>query len=126
MKRGDKALYAALSVIFLAVCAASGFFLLGGGDPEDFTLLIISGGEVVRSVDMSATAPDEAIEIHSGDGFNILAVEDGAVRMVSADCPGGDCLRMAPVRSDGGVIVCLPHRLVVRLRRSGGLDAVTY
>ncbi|MDR3255119.1 MAG: NusG domain II-containing protein [Synergistaceae bacterium] len=136
MKLGDKILYAGLSIIFLISCAASIFFLRGSPNDGDknganFTLEIVSRGEIIKSFDMpdlSETESGSTIELREGGGFNILSIEDGAVRMVSSDCPGGDCLRMPPIWSDGRVIVCLPHKLVIRLRRDGNgeVDAVSY
>ncbi|MDR1943429.1 MAG: NusG domain II-containing protein [Synergistaceae bacterium] len=134
MKRGDRALYLVLLAIFLSACAGSSLLLpRGGGDDGlgNFVLEVVSDGAVIESVSLGGTAPGSLIELREGGGVNVLSVND-AVSMISADCPGGDCLRMAPLTSERGAIVCLPHKLVIKLRRVGGksprdgeIDAVT-
>ena len=53
----------------------------------------------------------------------------GGVRVLESACPGQDCVHGGWVRRAGGRIICLPNRLVVSLRGSGGaseeFDAVT-
>jgi hypothetical protein len=48
--------------------------------------------------------------------------------MVSADCPGGDCLRTREIRKNGEMIVCVPHRLLIRIISSQRpeVDAVSH
>lgn len=67
---------------------------------------------------------DGEYRIDTSYGSNTLRIENGAVRMSEADCPGGDCLRMGALKEgDGRTIVCLPHRIIVRLV-SDELDTV--
>jgi hypothetical protein len=58
--------------------------------------------------------------------FNEITFGDG-VRMTSADCPGGDCVRTGTIKNAGEVIVCVPHKLVIRLvsRQKPRVDAVS-
>jgi hypothetical protein len=48
--------------------------------------------------------------------------------MVSADCPGGDCVRAGTIKNAGESVVCLPHKLTVRLTTESAreTDAVSY
>ncbi len=59
-----------------------------------------------------------------GGGRNVVAVRDGAVAVIEADCPDGVCVARGWVRG-GAPVVCLPHRLVIRLIGAGETDAVT-
>ncbi len=127
-RRDDRKLYA-IALALLAVLALSLPRLAarrGGTEVE-----IVSDGRVVRVVPLADLSQGTLIELEGGGGFNILRMDPDGLRMASADCPGGDCLRMRPVTASGGVIACLPHRLLVRLRgaeRDGAaaVDAVTY
>jgi hypothetical protein len=134
VKRRDWALYAALAAIFLAACAIPAFFSLSSranGAGGELFLEIIEGGRAVRSIALSELGDGEVLELRPGGGVNdILAASDG-IRMISSDCPGGDCLRMPPIGPGGGVIVCAPHKLVLKVRQRGEgqgdrLDAVAY
>lgn len=46
-------------------------------------------------------------------GFNRVRVSDGAVFMEEAGCPDQICVKTGRVDQVGGVIACLPHRLIV-------------
>ena len=89
------------------------------------------GGEAVVTVDgaRAATVPltvDATLSIGAGRGFsNVVEVSGGRVRVVDADCPDRLCVRQGWISYDGESIVCLPHKLVVTVRGTGGdLDAV--
>ncbi|MDR0616217.1 MAG: NusG domain II-containing protein [Synergistaceae bacterium] len=127
MKQKDKVLYLFLFVIIAAASLASGLLGNGGGS----TLEISSDGHVIKSLALSEMPSGTVIVLREGGGMNELLVSGGSVRMISADCPGGDCLKMQPLSSGRGVIVCLPHKLVIKLKgdqaqKPDGVDAVTY
>lgn len=136
MKTGDKALYLVLLWFFLISVALSGAFFVRrsgeGNAMRDYLLYAAYDGQAFEATDMRSVSEETTIELRGGGGTNTLLVSPSGVRMVSADCPGGDCLRMPQLVSGGGVIVCLPHRLIVKLQRrgdpSGGntIDAFAY
>lgn len=53
-------------------------------------------------------------------GYNRVRVSDGAVFMEEADCPDQVCVRTGRVDQPGGVIACLPHRLIVYVESGEG------
>jgi hypothetical protein len=72
-------------------------------------------------------------EIKVDDGFdNVVAItkdKDGgmSVSMKSADCPGQDCVRHAPISLSGQAIVCLPAKLIVEIKDGDDdIDGYTY
>lgn len=46
---------------------------------------------------------------------NVCEIKDGAVRMISADCPDQVCVHSVPITANGGSIVCLPNRVVLKI-----------
>jgi hypothetical protein len=125
------ALYSVLAVIFLASCAASGLLVFTSRGGSDLVLEVVLDGRVVENVDMESMKDESFIKIEAGDGVNVLSAGPRGVRMISADCRGGDCLRMPAIDSNGEVIVCLPHRLIAKVRsrgqaRASDIDSMTY
>ena len=61
---------------------------------------------------------------HEG-GENVVVIHDNGVYIETADCPGQDCVKMGRITKAGEEIVCLPHRLVIRIEGGkAGIDAV--
>lgn len=56
---------------------------------------------------------DATLPIVSSAGRNTVRVENGAVRVEEADCPGQDCVHQGEASAAGQQIVCLPHKLIV-------------
>lgn len=129
MKRLDAVLYKIVAAAFILSCAASAAFLFISSAPS-VTLEVVNGDRVERRIPIDRDSPDAALFIVSDDkGSNAFIIDGGLVRMVSSDCYGGDCLRMPAARGVGDVIVCLPHRLILRIVGEGEgrkLDGVSY
>ncbi len=60
--------------------------------------------------------------------YNLMVIEDGKVSVREADCPDGLCVRQGGIVRNGESIICLPHKLVIRVEsdKEGAPDAVTY
>ncbi|MBR4895991.1 MAG: NusG domain II-containing protein, partial [Clostridia bacterium] len=56
-------------------------------------------------------------------GENTVRVETGRIRIVSADCPDKICVDTGWISDSAAPIVCLPHRLVIRLEEGPADDA---
>lgn len=133
MKKHDRVLYSALAVVFLLSSAASAWAILTGRQLGGVVLEVQVDGVVVDRIALSEPRGEgiEEIRTVSGDrGFNAFETGPDGVRMVSSDCRGGDCLSMPPVKAPGTVIVCLPHKLILRLvgklPERGAVDVVSY
>lgn len=64
---------------------------------------------------------DREIEISSTGGHNTVLIENGSVRMKSSDCRNQICVGHSPISHSGESIICLPHKLVVKIE--GGKEA---
>ncbi|MBP5609164.1 MAG: NusG domain II-containing protein [Lachnospiraceae bacterium] len=64
--------------------------------------------------------------VHSPDGagYNVLVINDKNVCVDSADCPGQDCVNRGIISKSGEEIICLPHKLVIRIEGGEGIDAM--
>ena len=100
-------------------------FVIGQG-PGSYAS-IYHDGVLTDTVNMTAVTDPFTITIDSSGSKNVIEVEFGRIRMLSADCPDGSCVRLG--WSSGGAfpIVCLPNRVVVTFTGSdsrSGVDAV--
>ena len=64
----------------------------------------------------------EPVELYvdARDGrYNKVVVMNGEVKIEEANCPDRLCVKSGAIRVSGQTIVCLPHRVVVRLTGTG-------
>lgn len=105
LRRGDIWLAAAV----LAVTLVLGLYLWLS--PRRGTYVEISvAGEVVETLPLSGNTQRL---IQGEGGTNLLVIENGAARVLEADCPDGICARHRAVSRPGQSILCLPHRVAV-------------
>ena len=119
MSKGLKAAYTVFAVI--AVIAAVGT-VLSFSMSSSQTVEIISGGEVLYTIDLSHTA-DRVIRVGNGSGCNTIEITGGKIHVTEADCPDKTCVRMGFLQGSAP-IVCLPNRLVIRYVQGSNVDAV--
>ena len=113
MKKFDAVIF--LSVLILAVVIFVGFL----NTDTATTVTVTHNGRVIDTlrldVDVKKTYTFES-------GSNTVVIKDGRVSITDADC-SGDCIACGKISKSGSSIVCLPHRLVIKIE--GGLDGVT-
>ena len=55
------------------------------------------------------------LEYGGGEGFNELCIQGGKASVLSADCPDRLCVKQRAVSRTGESIICLPHKLAIRI-----------
>ncbi|MFR8178363.1 MAG: NusG domain II-containing protein [Christensenellales bacterium] len=90
------------------------------GQRGSLTVVVtVEGREVLRR----PLAMSDTYEIKQDDGaVNVIAVENGAVYMKEANCRDGLCIHQGKMKNAAKTIVCLPHKLVVRLEGDSAPD----
>ena len=79
---------------------------------------IYQGGVCIRSIDLSRVTTAETYPVESDAGVNIIQIEPGQIRILEADCPDQVCVQAGWLTDSAAPIVCLPHRLVIRLEKT--------
>ncbi len=86
-------------------------------------------GECVKSVDLSRVTESFEFKVETPAGTNVIQVEPGRIRVKEADCPDQVCVHAGWITDSANPIVCLPHRLVIKLEKKAenndGPDAVS-
>ena len=96
----------------------AGFLLLAGalflflrpGEEGSWAVVTADGKEAGRY----PLAEDRRGTIGAAD-YNVLEIKDGAAAVAEANCGDHTCVRTGRISREGETIVCLPHRLVVRI-----------
>jgi len=102
-------------IIALALLAALALWLvsqLALGTEASSVVVLLDGEEVLRK----PLVVSNTYEIGQPDGSrNVIRVENGVVWMDEANCRDGLCIRQGKMKNGAKTIVCLPHKLVVKM-----------
>lgn len=107
-----------LVLVVLVVAVAVSVVAVTGGDEGQFALIYVDG-ELRYSLPLDKDASVDLL-----DGAMTVVVEDGKVFVSRSDCAEQLCVHSAPLTSAGGMTVCLPNKVIIKID-SGEVDAVT-
>ena len=113
-----------LIVIPLVLAALLWFFLRPQGSGE-VAVVTIDGEEWGRyALSEDCTVPIES----EGGGSNLLVIAEGSARITQANCGDHTCIRTGAISQTGQSIICLPHKVVVRIEggTAGDVDLSTH
>lgn len=114
MRISSRKLMVVMAILF-ALCAAVTALLLFSGSGGTQVVVTVDG-KVWESYDLY---DDRRVVIGPEDGswHNTLEIKDGRAAIVESDCDNQICVHTPALREElVGMIVCLPHSLVVELR----------
>ena len=58
---------------------------------------------------------DGEYQVDDGEYSNIITIKNREVYMKSSDCPDQICVKQGMIKKQGESIICLPHKLVIRI-----------
>ena len=99
-------------VALVCIIGIASFLLLRSTDITDPVAEIYLDGKLYRTVSLSE---DAEFTVTSEYGSNTINVQDNSIAVIAADCPDKVCVSSGAI--SGGVvpIICLPHRLEIRI-----------
>lgn len=116
MKKKER--YFILSIPFFAILL---WICMALFRPHNYgSILIEAGGKEYGIYSLSR---DQVIEIGSS---NICEIKDGRVRMIYADCPDQLCIKQGSIDSSGGMIVCLPNKVIIKGEKTESPGGTTF
>ncbi len=114
--KNDILLILAILIIFLVPLA---IFLFGGEEGAYAEVLIDGKSAVVYSLSENITVD---IDTEKG-GRNILEIKENSAKIIFANCPDGICSKHRKINKTNETIVCLPHKVVVKIiSKNNGVD----
>ena len=90
------------------------FLLFRPGGQGAWVVVTADGREVARY----ALDQDRTVRLGAED-YNILEISGGAAAVTEANCGDHTCVRTGKISREGERIVCLPHRLIIRVEGGG-------
>jgi hypothetical protein len=111
-KPGDLIIYGALLLIF-----SLGAIIIAGEKHQASSLAVVTldGREIHRiNLDLVANPYELRVETNQGE-YNLIRVEKGRIRVIEASCPDQIDVKQGWISNAHQSIICLPHRLVIRI-----------
>lgn len=91
------------------------YLLLRPGAAGAWAVVTAEGREIARY----PLREDRTVTIGETD-YNVLTISNGTAAVTEANCGDHTCIRTGKISREGETIVCLPHRVVVRIE--GGAE----
>ena len=112
-KFGKKILLEFILILLILAVSALGFVFLNKNGKAKTVVVSINGQDVAKY----SLNVDTEVLLNSPEtnGSNTLKIENSTASIISADCPDQICQKTGAIKNIGETIVCLPHKLVVRL-----------
>ena len=123
LKKYDIVVIAALLLMSLLMLAA--LYLRGIGGAQGRSAEIFLDGQLLQSIVL--TDVEQELRVDSAAGYNIVQIGPQGVRMLEADCRNQDCVHAGAQTRPGGIIACLPHRLLILIvgEKEDDFDAIS-
>ena len=113
-----------IAIVFVAAAVLSA--VVFGARTDGRIAEIVQNGTVIRRIDLDAVTEPFTFTVTSEDGgFNVVSVERGRIRVSEADCPDKVCMGRGWCADSALPILCMPHRLLIRIVGESGVDAVS-
>lgn len=110
LTRADKLLITVL--VLLSLLGVAYPFL--ADRPSAVALAAVSvNGQIVRTIPLDGRRED--FRLQGVGGFNQIEVDGSRIRIVDADCPDRLCVHQGWISRVPQMLVCLPHRVVIRI-----------
>ena len=81
--------------------------------PDENVAIISVNGKEYQTISLEE---DRTFSVNTEYGENQVEVNDGNIRILSADCPDKLCIRHGKLHSKYDSIVCLPNKLVIEYK----------
>ena len=110
---GDVLVY--LLVFLLTAFSLAGLYQMGRNTVTSQVVVEIDG-VVWGTYDLPLEGEEREILVDAGETrFNILILSDSGVYIKEANCPDQLCVSWGRINRPGQTIVCLPHKVVIRI-----------
>ena len=107
-----------LLLIALLLAAALTLLLLPRPSAAGAAVLVLQDGEEIGRYPLSE---DRTVSIGE-EAYNLLTIKNGAAAVTEANCGDHTCVRTGWIDRTGEQIICLPHRLIIKVVGGGSSD----
>ena len=117
MKKWDVIIIVAL--IIISFIPEGVMFITNINKHDSLYVEVYSEGKLYKKLPLSKDSVDTSITIDNELGENIIEINNEQVKITDADCHDKICVKAHAISKPGESLICLPHKLVVRIIGEG-------
>lgn len=125
MKKNDMILIGIVLIISLIALGTIKWFQSQNDAAQE--VLVKHDGVIIKSFKLTDKTNEEFLYEEDGE-INRIVIKDGVVSISEANCRDQICVKTQPITQNGGIIVCLPHKVTVEIfsenAEEDGLDSI--
>ncbi|MGH4124172.1 MAG: NusG domain II-containing protein [Clostridium sp.] len=131
MKKGDKIVGIVLLVIVLIAVGVVSIYKTSIKGTENIAV-IKSNGKVFKTIDLNKVVEPQEFTIKIDNShYNTILVKHNGISVKDANCLHEECVKSGEISQPGGVIVCLPNKLMIsiqgkQVKENNSIDAGTF
>lgn len=125
MKKNDMILIGIVLIVSLVALGAIKWFQSQNDSAQE--VLVKHDGVIIKSFKLTEKTNEEFLYDENGE-INRIVIKDGVVSISEANCRDQICVKTQAITQNGGIIVCLPHKVTVEIfsenAEDDGLDSI--
>ena len=86
---------------------------------NSFYVEVYSKGKLYKKFPLKKDAEKITITLDNELGTNVIEINKAQVKITDANCPDKICVKAHAISKPGEVLICLPHKLVVKIIGEG-------
>jgi hypothetical protein len=117
MKKWDVIIIIAL--IIISFIPQGAMFITNYNKQDSLYVEVYSQGKLFKKLPLEKDSKELTFTVENELGKNIVDINDGKVKVIEADCYDEICVKTHSISKAGESIICLPHKVVVRIIGEG-------
>jgi len=86
---------------------------------NSFYVEVYSKGKLYKKLPLKKDAEKITFTLDNELGTNVIEINKAQVKITDANCPDKICVKAHAISKPGEVLICLPHKLVVKIIGEG-------
>ena len=108
-----------IGLIIISFIPETVIFITTYNKYNSFYLEVYSKGNLYKKLPLKKDAEKITLTIDNELGTNVIEVNKSQVKITDANCPDKICVKAHAISKPGEVLICLPHKLVVKIIGEG-------
>ena len=112
-----------LIIFIVLICSVLIYF--SPTKQENYKILIYVNGKLKNEIDYNDSL-NEKFTVSSEFGKNVVKIDKNGVKVTESTCADGLEIKQGYINKKGQSLICLPNRLVIKLKSGDEYEAISY